>query len=153
MAASPAQSRPKAGKPRFKAAPTTEEGIRARQAPANRVLSMRKAAFNHAYDEEHVANLDAWGRKLKPFKRVDTARVRYLTVAQAERLLNACDADFRPLVRAALELGCRYSELAKLEVQDFNPDANTVTIRKSKSGKARHVMLTPEGAEVRPPLR
>jgi integrase len=73
------------------------------------------------------------------------ARVRYLTVAQAERLLNACCADFHQLVRAALETGCRYNELARMEVQDFNPDANTVTIRKSKSGKPRHVMLTPEG--------
>ena len=37
-------------------------------------------------------------------------------------------------------------ELARLEVQDFNPDSNTITVRKSKSGKARHVILTPEGA-------
>jgi hypothetical protein len=34
-----------------------------------------------------------------------------------------------------------------MEVQDFNPDANTVAVRKSKGGKARHVVLTPEGAE------
>ncbi len=40
-----------------------------------------------------------------------------------------------------------YSELAGLEVHDFNSDAGTVAIRKSKSGKARHVTLTPEGAE------
>ena len=33
-----------------------------------------------------------------------------------------------------------------MEVHDFNPDANAVTIGKSKSGKARHVILTPEGA-------
>jgi integrase len=146
MAGQPAQSRPKAGKLRFEPAPTTEEGIRARRASANRVLTMLKAALNHAYDEGHVANRDAWGRKLKPFREVEVARVRYLTVAQAERLLNACDADFRPLVRAALETGCRYSELTQMQVQDFNPDANTVTIRKSKSGKVRHVILTPEGA-------
>jgi integrase len=147
MAAAPAQSRPKAGKPRFRAAATTEEELRARRASANRVLTMLKAALNHAYDEGHVGNRDAWGRKLKPFRNVDVARVHYLTVAQAERLLNACDADFRPLVRAALETGCRYSELTRMQVHDFNPDANTVTVRKSKSGKARHVTLTPEGAE------
>jgi len=40
----------------------------------------------------------------------------------------------------------RYSELARLEVQDFNPDAGTLTVRRSKSGKSRHVMLTDEGA-------
>ena len=55
--------------------------------------------------------------------------------------------EFRPLVRAALETGCRYGELIRLEVHDFNPDAGTVAIHKSKSGKARHVILTPEGAE------
>ncbi len=49
------------------------------------------------------------------------ARIRYLTVAEAQRLINASDPEFRPLVRAALETGCRYSELTRLEVQDFNP--------------------------------
>jgi integrase len=147
MAAQPAQKRPKAGKPQFRLAPDSTEAIRARRASANRVLTMLKAALNYAFDEGYVANRDAWGRKLKPFKDVEVARVRYLTVTQAERLLNACDADFRPLVRAALETGCRYSELARMQVQDFNPDSNTVTIGKSKSGKARHVILTPEGAD------
>jgi integrase len=147
MAAAPAQNRPKAGRAQFRTAPATEEGVRARRASGNRVLTMLKAALNHAYDEGHVANRDAWGRKLKPFRNVEVARVRYLTVAQAERLLNACDADFRPLVRAALETGCRYSELTRMVVHDYNPDSNTITIGKSKSGKARHVILTPEGAE------
>jgi integrase len=32
-----------------------------------------------------------------------------------------------------------------LEVVDFNGDAGTVAIRKSKTGKARHVVLTDEG--------
>ena len=46
--------------------------------------------------------------------------------------------------QAALQTGCRYSELARLEVADFNPDSGTLTIRQSKSGKARHVVLTDE---------
>ena len=50
-------------------------------------------------------------------------------------------------MRAALETGCRYSELARLEVYDFNFDPGTVAIRKSKGGKPGHVILTPEGAE------
>ena len=49
--------------------------------------------------------------------------------------------------RATLETGCRYGELARLEIADFNPDAGTVTIRKAKSSKPRHVILTPEGAD------
>ena len=107
---------------------------------------MLKAALNHAYDEGHVANRDAWGRRLAPFEKVERARVRYLTVAEAERLINACEPDFRALVRAGLETGCRYGELTQLEVCDFNPDAGTLAIRQSKSGKPRHVVLTEEGA-------
>jgi len=147
MAAAPAQSRPKDGKPKYQAAPVGDDPKRARRASANRVLTMLKAALNHAFDEGHVSNRDAWGRKLKPFRGVEVARVRYLTVAEAQRLINASDPEFRPLVRAALETGCRYSELTRLEVHDFNPDTSTVAIRKSKSGKPRHVILTPEGAE------
>jgi integrase len=56
---------------------------------------------------------------------------------------------FRPLVRAALETGCRYNELTRLEVHDLNPGTGTIAIRKSKSGKPRHVILTPEGAKRR----
>src|SRR6516225_4616104 len=104
------------------------------------------AALNHAYDEGHVASRDAWGRRLAPFEKVEVARVRYLTIAEAERLINACEPDFRALVRAGLETGCRYGELIRLDVCDFNPDAATLAIRQSKSGKPRHVVLTEEGA-------
>jgi integrase len=48
-------------------------------------------------------------------------------------------------VQAALYTGARYSELARLQAQDFNLDAGTIAIRKSKTGKARHVILTDEG--------
>jgi integrase len=147
LAASPKQTRPKAGAPQYKPSADGDEAVRRRRASANRVLTMLKAALNHAYDEGHVSNRDAWGRKLKPFRGVEVARVRYLTVDEAQRLINAADPEFRPLVRAALETGCRYSELARLEVHDFNPDAGSIAIRKSKSGKPRHVILTPEGAD------
>ena len=143
----PAQTRPKAGAPKFRDAPKTDEDVRRRRASANRVLTMLKAALNHAYDEGHVSHRDSWGRKLKPYRDVEVARIRYLTIEEARRLIHACDAEFRPLVRAALETGARYGELVRLEVADFVPDAGTVTVRKSKTGKARHIVLTSEGAE------
>jgi len=148
MAAAPAQTRAKAGKPRYRKAPSTDDEIRARQATANRVLTLLKAALNLAFKDKKVKNRDAWdGDALEPFENVETARLQYLQIAEAQRLINACDPEFRPLVQAALETGCRYSELARLVVNDFNADAGTVTISKSKSGKSRHVILTPEGAD------
>ena len=68
-------------------------------------------------------------------------------IAEAQRLINACAPEFRSLVQAALQTGCRYGELCRIEVTDFNRDAGTLAIRKSKSDKARHVVLTDEGAE------
>jgi integrase len=147
LAASPGQTRSKRGVPQYRPAAVGDEAVRARRASANRVLTMLKAILNHAFDEGHVLNRDAWGRKLKPFRDVEMARIRYLSVDEARRLINACTPEFRPLARAALETGARYGELIRLEVVDFDPDNGTVNIRKSKTGKGRHIVLTDEGAE------
>jgi integrase len=45
----------------------------------------------------------------------------------------------------ALQTGARYGELVRLTVADFNPDVGTVAIRRSKSGRSRHIVLTEEG--------
>jgi integrase len=147
LAASPAMVRSKrdAEEYNYRSEPTDKEAVRRRRSSANRVLTMLKAALNHAFDEGFVDSNKAWGRRVKPFGKVDAVRIRYLTVAEAKRLINACDPEFRPLVQAALQTGARYGELIALEVQDFNGDAGTVFIRKSKSGKPRHVILTAEG--------
>ena len=88
----------------------------------------------------------AW-RRVEPFEGVESARIRYLQMAEATRLINASEPDFRRLVRGALETGARYGELCALTVSDFNADSGTVTIRQSKANKVRHVILTLEGAE------
>jgi integrase len=80
-----------------------------------------------------------------PFKAVETARIRYLLEAECARLANACAPAYRNLVSGALLTGCRYSELARMQAADFNPDAGVVTVRASKANKPRHVALTEEG--------
>jgi integrase len=121
---------------------------RPRQASANRVLTILRAALNHAFAEGKIASDTAW-RKAKPFRGVEAARLRYLTVAEAKRLINGADPDFRLLVQAALQTGARYGQLAALTVADFNPDSGTVHMRTLKGGGAReyHSTLTEEGAE------
>jgi integrase len=78
----------------------------------------------------------------------NVTRSRYFTLAEAKRLINASDPEFRVLVRAALETGARYQEFARLRVRDFNPDSGTLHIRKSKVHKDRHIVLTEEGQEL-----
>jgi integrase len=82
---------------------------------------------------------------VKRFRNVDVPRIRHLTHAKCERLLNACEPDFRRLVKAALLTGCRYGELTALRVGDYHADSGTLLIRTSKNGKGRHVPLNEEG--------
>ena len=121
---------------------------RARRATANRTWTTLRAALNHAFQTDKVDSDKAW-RKVAPFKGVDAARVRYLTLAEAKRLINACDPEFRPLLQAALLSGARYGQLTQLTVADFNPDASTLRLRSRKgdgSEKIHHAVLTDEGA-------
>ncbi len=120
--------------------------VRRRRATANRVLTVLKASLNHAWRQGKVASDIPW-RKVKPFKNTCAPVVRYLTEAECVRLVNTCPPDLRRMAQAALFTGCRYSELANLIASDFNPDAGTVAVRVSKSGKPRHVVLTDEGQE------
>jgi integrase len=143
--------RTKPGKPqqfrKFDAA--DDDARRARRASANRIWTTLRAALNHAFRTDKIDSDKAW-RKVKPFKGVDEARVRYLSIAEAQRLINASDPEFRPLIQAALLTGGRYGQLAKLTVGDFNPDVGTVTMRTRKgdgSVKVYHVHLTADGVQ------
>jgi integrase len=123
--------------------------LRSRQASANRVLTLLKAALNHVFHDGKIESNRTWSR-VKPFKGVETSRVDYLTQAEAGRLINACDPDFRPLVIAGLQSGARYGQIAGLRVRDFNPDAGTLHVVSHKGdGSARdyHITLTEEGIE------
>jgi len=121
-----------------------DEAARRRRATVNRTLTILKAALNHAWRERKIGSDEPW-RAVKPFKEADAARVRYLSLAECKRLINASDPTFRSLVHAGLLTGCRFSEIAAALVADFNPDSGTLHIRTSKSGKPRHVVLTDEG--------
>lgn len=145
LANTPRRRRTRDGEPQQYLKPdNSEEGRRRRRSSANRVLATLKAALNHAWREGHVATDIEW-RRVRSFPGTVAARARYLTVQEARRLINASAGQFRRLVEAALATGCRYSELSRLTVSDFNPDAGTLHIRKSKSGKPRHVVLVDEG--------
>lgn len=149
LAKSPALLRTRKGEEqKHRKAAKAGDDIRRRKASANRVLTTLRAALNRAWREmpKQVPSNAEWAR-VEPFENVDKARVAYLDIAGAKRLVNSCDPDFRPLVMAALQTGCRYGELTRLTVVDFNKDSGTIAIRKSKGGESRHVVLTDEGRQ------
>jgi integrase len=144
LAKAPARLRTKPGKAQQYRRGSGPEHQRRRRVSANRIRTFFVAALNLAFHDGRVLSDKAW-RQVKPFKGVDAARVRYLTIAESQRLLNSAPPDFRRLLQAALLTGCRYGELGRLQVHDFNSDSNTLQVRRSKSGKSRHVVLTEEG--------
>ena len=132
------------GKPREADAADTD-APRRRQATANRILTILKAALNHAREEGRATGPDDAWRLVKPFRGADAPKVRYLSDDECVRLANACPPDFRVLVTGALLTGCRYGELCAMRAGDLDHQAGSVNIPRSKSGKARHVVLTDEG--------
>jgi integrase len=145
IARTPARIRTGRGQPQNYRKTEGDEAIRRRQVSANRCLALLKRCLNYAVENKKLAPGE-WAR-VKPFAGVDVARSQYLAVAEAQRLISAAQGDFRVLVRAALETGCRYSELGRLRVADLNADVGTLHIRRSKSNKDRHVILTEQGLQ------
>jgi integrase len=141
----PEPKRPRKAKKAEKPAPKppkTPDEKRRRKATANRILSILKAALTYAKARGLVrCPEDAW-RNVKPFRAVEEARQNYLTPEEQQRLLNAIkEPDFKRLVTGALATGCRYGELARMTVGDFDPTSGTVLVQETKAGRPRRVQL------------
>lgn len=124
---------------------SNSDAIRKRQATANRILTIFKAALNHAKSESRwIATNAAWV-DVKPFSKVDVPKVRFLTADEVTALLGACELDFASLVKGALCGGMRFGELTRLTVKDFDASEGTVYVAISKNGESRYVELNDEG--------
>lgn len=147
LASTPARKRSsKLGKQLYQKTPDTDDKKRSRKATANRVLSTFKAILNKAFQDELVHEDLAW-RRVKPFEKVDEPKIRFLTEAEAQRLINAARVDLRELIQAALYTGARFNELASLKASDVHVDHKPqIYIQPSKSGKGRYVPLNTSGA-------
>ncbi len=138
----------KGEKQKFSMPANDGESRRRRQASANRTWTVFKAALNRAWKSGKVASNLAWYR-VRGFHNVDAARVSYLTVAEARRLIEACAGDFRSIVQAALLTGARYGQLTELTAADFDADDRCVRLRtRKRAGKEQvyRAVLTREGA-------
>jgi integrase len=122
----------------------TDEAKRRRKSTANRDLAVLKAALNAAFRDDKVRTDEAW-RRVRPFKHVERARLRYLSEEEARRLVNAADVAVRPLIQAALLTGARYGELTSLRTSAVDIKAGTLWFAETKAGKPRVCYLEEEG--------
>jgi integrase len=126
-----------------------DEATRSRKATVNRITNVLKAALNFVFtekDDVHLPSDQAW-RRLKPYKNVSSAKVRWLTERECGRLLAACPHDFRTLVHTALVTGARYGELRAMHVENYEAADETLWVRTGKTGR-RDLYLTEEGIEL-----
>lgn len=148
LADTPARVRtPRSAEQRFRDLPDDFEAKRRRRSTANRILTVLKAGLNKAVSMEKVnCSGNAW-RMVKPFRKADSARVRFLSIEDQKKVVDACAPDFRSLVQAALFTGARYGELTRLmHVRDFNERTGQVFVTsESKSEESRHIVLSEEG--------
>jgi integrase len=134
----------KGAKIKYAEPPADDEAIRRRRATANHQLSLLKRVLNFAFNDGKVSSDIEW-RRVKPFKGVDVPVIRYLPLEEQQRLVKRAPADLAKMIRGALLTGCRYAELARFKVADFNCDVETITVCTSKGKVSRHVTLTDEG--------
>jgi integrase len=119
--------------------------LKQRHSTANRILGVLLAALNYAYENDKVASKAAWER-LKKFKDVDRARLRYLELDEIPKFIDGCQYEpFKHLCQADILTGCRYEELAVMLASAFDSKINKVHIPTSKSGKERYIPLNDEG--------
>lgn len=83
----------------------------------------------------------AWQEALRPFKGAERRRDLYLDLAERKRLIEACNGDASPFLKALCLLPLRPGALAALKVRDFDKRTRTLTIGKDKNGQPRQISV------------
>ncbi|HEX8196259.1 MAG TPA: tyrosine-type recombinase/integrase [Pyrinomonadaceae bacterium] len=125
----------------------TQQSERISLTTVNRYMAYLRRILN-------IAERNAWINR-NPFKLGDVLihsadevkRERVLSIDESQRLIDACTdtrAHIRPIVIAALDLGCRFHELTSLTWQqvDFTEGTISILAENTKTFKARTVAIT-----------
>jgi len=108
-------------------------------ATVNRYLSRLRHMLNRAVEWEL---LDESPMKRLKFFPENNRRLRYLSIEECNRLLDACIAPhMKAIVTVALHTGMRLGEILSLQGRDLDLSTGLIVIRDSKNGEARHVPM------------
>lgn len=113
-------------------------------ATVNRHLSVLRNLLRMARDEWQWIDSIPKVRMLKG----EVERDRWLTRAEADRLIACCAPHLAALVRYALATGCRASEITGLEWERVDLARNTAWLNQTKNGTPRGVPLNADAVQV-----
>lgn len=113
-------------------------------ATINRYLSVVRAVLRMARDEWQ------WIDTIPKIRMLggEVERDRWLTRAEADRLIACCLPHTAALVRYALATGCRASEITGLEWERVDLARNTAWLNQTKNGTPRGVPLNVDAVQV-----
>jgi integrase len=127
--------------------PNDPETRRKRRDTANRIFNDVAAILNRAFKMRPEITSDAAWRKVEKFSNVAKAMETFLTADEVQKLLNACEKDFRALTYAAIVTGCRYNEIATMTVANYNAANQSISLVQPKTQKIKHVFLNESEAQ------
>lgn len=107
----------------------------------NRELSTLKTMMRLACDWGKIVESPA--ARVKRFKEPPW-RERFLKRDEARRLIEACGPELRPIVETALATGMRRGEILGLTWKDLDFTTGTITLTKTKNGRARKIPMSGE---------
>jgi integrase len=108
-------------------------------ATVNRIMCRLRNMFNKAVEWEL---LDESPMERLKFLPENNARLRYLSMDDCDKLLQACIAPhMRFMVMLALHTGMRLGEIFNLKLEDLDFSNGSILIRDSKNGHPRHIPM------------
>jgi integrase len=108
-------------------------------ATVNRIMCRLRHMFNKAVEWEL---LDKSPMERLKFLPENNARLRYLSMEECKRLLDACVIPhMRALATLALHTGMRRGEILNLRFDDIDFASGHIIIRDSKNGQPRHIPM------------
>lgn len=121
----------------------SRDQIASRKRTLNMNLSALRAALKMAWEHGLIEERKTW-LCIRFLKVQHQPRVLHLSRGECRRLVDACPADLRALVLAALYSGCRANELTALRVKDVARHGFGIFVERAKSYKPRFVFLCDE---------
>jgi integrase len=110
-----------------------------KSATVNRIMCRLRHMFNKAVEWDLLDDSPMTRLKFLP---ENNARLRYLSMAECERLLEACvTPHMRAMATLALHTGMRRGEIFSLQWNDLDLVSGHIVIRDSKNGERRHVPM------------
>ena len=106
----------------------------------NKVLNILKAMFTKAVEWEMVES-DALKRVRRVKGLLENKRLRYLSVEECQRLIDACDTHLKPIVITALNSGMRRGEILGLKREHLDMTYGFILLDRTKNGERREIPI------------